>query len=88
MDKVIKKIDYPFLDTFVLGMMTFGGQHHVRNDQDLKSLLVFMVMFKDTIKELDYDGFELSYKNITSRIKTKFRQDRLNYVMASQRLLK
>lgn len=81
-DKQITK--YPFIDLFVSGMMSFGAHNHVRNDMDLKTLMVFMILFKDTIKELDYYGSELSYANIRGVMQSKYDNDHGRYIYTDE----
>ena len=76
--------NYPFIDLFVAGMMSFNAHKHVQNDSDLKSLLVFMILFKDTIKELDYYGSDLSYENISGVMKSKYSEDHGRYIYTDE----
>ena len=71
---------YPFIDVFVSSLMSFNAHTLMQNNLDIKSLLVFLVLFKDTIKELDYYGTELTFENITHLMKQKYTLDHAKYI--------
>jgi hypothetical protein len=77
-----------YIEYFVSGMLSFGVHRHINMDTDLRRLLILMILFKDTIKELDYFGSTLSYENISGVMKSKYIKGYPRYVYTNESIPK
>lgn len=78
--KVSKKPKYPYIDTFVRGMSDINAKDYIQRDDDLKSLLLFMMLYVRSVRELDNEGCERSDSNISDRMKYLFENERHSYI--------
>lgn len=76
-----KKIEkYPYIDMFVDAMSSINATEYVAKDDDLKSFMLFMMMYVKAIRELDQRNIPKMNENISERMKYIFQNDRHQYI--------